>query len=270
MEIVSFCSSKGGVGKTTCAINTANELANKGKRVAMLDLDPNASLTYFFKINLANNDDAITSTDVLSKPSKFSIEESAIEVSPNLFVVPSKQYEISAYESVFRQNLENSKAKLKQALDVAKSSFDYIFLDNSGGTALVWWELSASLATKIIVPVGPSDMEIGNTANFVETLKNLTEEHNKMNVEITVVPVKVRGLSGIKWIEDQLNGIALTNISKSALKLNVAHERISNLGTTVVEVVKELRSKKPEKLSTEDKKLIKVNDEIEKLTLELF
>ena len=61
MKIVSVINYKGGVGKTTVTANLAGELANRGYKILMIDLDPQASLTFsfvtpdFWKDNLADN-----------------------------------------------------------------------------------------------------------------------------------------------------------------------------------------------------------------------
>lgn len=55
MKMISFCNKKGGVGKTTLCKNVAYKFALDGKKVLLIDLDPQANLTSVFRKNKNNN-----------------------------------------------------------------------------------------------------------------------------------------------------------------------------------------------------------------------
>ena len=85
MRIISFVNQKGGVGKTTSVLNIGAGLARHGKKVLLIDIDPQASLTYSLGIDGESVENTIY--DVLKQSKK--IEESAINVTENLDIIPS-------------------------------------------------------------------------------------------------------------------------------------------------------------------------------------
>jgi chromosome partitioning protein len=121
-KIMVFANQKGGVGKTTSAVNLGAYIAEKGKKVLLIDFDPQG--------NLSSN----TGVD-LKKPGIYElitgkIEASqAIQQSPikNLSVIPSNIDLTGA--SVELINLENREYFLKKTIESIDVDFDYIFID---------------------------------------------------------------------------------------------------------------------------------------------
>ena len=128
MTIISFVNIKGGTGKTTSTINIAGELARRGKRVLLIDNDPQSNLTQIlfgsdktFKNYLYN---------VYQNPN-VKIEHCVEQYSENIFVVPN-----CIGSSILEKTLSNrmsGETALKQKISSSKLclSFDYILIDNS-------------------------------------------------------------------------------------------------------------------------------------------
>ena len=118
MKKIAVINHKGGVGKTTTAVNVGAGLAKQGNKVMLLDLDPQANLTN--GLGFADDEDNIYSS--LLKGSPLSFEES----SENLFVSPGSLKLADAEIELFSQMAREQ--RLKKVLD-KQNTFDYCLVD---------------------------------------------------------------------------------------------------------------------------------------------
>jgi len=123
-KIISVCNQKGGVGKTTTAINLASFLAFAGRKVLLVDCDPQANATSGIGLDKKQIKESIY--DVLINEKQFSQLLVNTKVT-NLWLAPSN-LELTGIE-VELVSIEGRELRLKNALEPIKSSYDYIFLD---------------------------------------------------------------------------------------------------------------------------------------------
>ncbi|UCH12937.1 MAG: ParA family protein [Candidatus Omnitrophota bacterium] len=124
MKIISICNQKGGVGKTTTAINLSASLSQKGFKVLLIDIDPQANATSGLgarKNLLPKNIYHVlleqVSIDEIIKPTKIN----------NLYLAPSNLELIGArIELITALGREQ---KLKKAVEATKQLFDFVFID---------------------------------------------------------------------------------------------------------------------------------------------
>ena len=133
-KIIAFANQKGGVGKTTSAVNTAASLGLLGKRVLMVDLDPQGNTTS--GLGVAKKGLRMSVKEVFGAASSGLTEdklreaaESAIVVTKfqNLSVIPATISLSGAEFDLF--SYEGSQFFLKNALDTIRDSYDYIVID---------------------------------------------------------------------------------------------------------------------------------------------
>ncbi|MBO5756096.1 MAG: ParA family protein [Clostridia bacterium] len=123
-KIISFCNQKGGVGKTTSAVNIAASLGILGYKVLMIDLDPQGNATS--GAGIPKKSLKLTINDVLTAdvPMQDVIIETEFD---NLHLIPTNIALAGAEFELFQH--ENSEYTLKNALAAIKDRYDYVIID---------------------------------------------------------------------------------------------------------------------------------------------
>jgi len=123
-RVISISNQKGGVGKTTTTINLSAFLAAKGKRILIIDIDPQANAGYGLGINTEEIE--LTVYEVLIGKIKLldAIFQSEIN---NLYIVPSNIHLSGSQVDLL--NIPKKEFVLKKAINEIKNDFDYIIID---------------------------------------------------------------------------------------------------------------------------------------------
>ena len=123
-KIISFANQKGGVGKTTSAVNVAASLGVIGYKVLLVDLDPQGNATSGVGISKKNL--KMTIQNILVEDA--SVEDVVLKTNfDNLWLLPANITLANAEFQLFDE--EDSQLELKKALLAAKDSYDYIIID---------------------------------------------------------------------------------------------------------------------------------------------
>ena len=175
-KVISVANQKGGVGKTTTTVNLSTLLAKKGKKVLLIDADPQGNATSGLGIT---KDVELSVYDILVGDTEFNetIQESAIK---NLKVCPSN---ISlAGAEVELVSMLSREQRLKTKLDVIKDQYDYILIDCPPSLGLI--TLNAFTASdSVLIPVQCEYFALEGLGQLLNTV-NLVKKHLNKNLEI--------------------------------------------------------------------------------------
>ncbi|MCQ2546349.1 MAG: AAA family ATPase [Clostridia bacterium] len=124
-KAIAIFNQKGGVGKTTTNINLAACLAMKGKRVLILDIDPQGNTTS--GVGISKRDLDITTHEILIEDDHHPGEAIVQTDIPNLDIMPASVQLAGAEVELI--SIAGREKRLKMAIDVLKPEYDYIFID---------------------------------------------------------------------------------------------------------------------------------------------
>lgn len=169
-HVIAVSNQKGGVGKTTTAVNVAAALANKSTSVLLVDLDPQGNATS--GLGIENSDGIATSYDVLIGNAQLAeaVQETRIS---GLFILPTNQNLAGA--EVELVNMPDRDNRLKSALTLA--TYDYIIIDCPPALSLL--TINALMAANfVLIPVQAEYYALEGLGQLLGTIQAVRQGGN--------------------------------------------------------------------------------------------
>ena len=209
--VLAIANQKGGVGKTTTAVNLSAALAESGYRVLVVDLDPQANATTGLGINARNVAGSVYDVIMNGAPLEDCVEPTSVR---NLFVVPATidlaGAEIELVPAMSRE------LKLRRALDEVRDDYDWILVDCPPSLGLLTVNGLAA-ADGVLVPI---QCEYYALEGLGQLLRNVSLVRSNLNPRLEVA------------------GIVLTMYdARTKLASQVEQEVRSHFGSTVYRTV---------------------------------
>jgi chromosome partitioning protein len=175
-RIIAIANQKGGVGKTTSAVNLSAALAASGKRVLLVDLDPQGNATMAAGIDKRELEHAIT--ELLLGES--SLAQALQRCEEGYDVIPGN-IDLTAAE-IQLMDLPQREMRLKQALHPVRNHYDFILIDCPPSLSLLTLNALAA-ADGIIVPMQCEYFALEGLSSLINTVNALKQ---KLNPELAI------------------------------------------------------------------------------------
>jgi chromosome partitioning protein len=192
MRVISIANQKGGCGKTTTAISLSACLAHRGKRVLLIDMDPQGHVALGLNIDTNDRENTVLSILEHSNGSRLSLADISENVSENFDVVPA---DISL--STLEQHLsmvEGRETRLKHAISRVHSLYDIIVIDCPPSLGLLTFNALIA-ASEVFVPIEMSLFSlhgISKLMEIIESIKKKTGHEIHTKVLGTIVDKRTR------------------------------------------------------------------------------
>ncbi|MBQ6796012.1 MAG: ParA family protein [Clostridia bacterium] len=172
MKVIAIANQKGGVGKTTTAVNLAACLAKKGKKVLLVDCDPQGNSTSGVGVDKRRCEKTVYDVLIGSADASDAVTETPYE---NLWVCPSN-ISLSGAEIELVSEM-GRETKLKNALSTVKNQFDIVLIDAPPSLGLITINVLTA-ANSVIIPIQCEYYALEGVAQLMNTIRKVKQVMN--------------------------------------------------------------------------------------------
>ena len=182
-KVIAIANQKGGVGKTTTAINLAASLAVLENKVLIIDADPQANTTSGLNFS-PDNDEKRTLYEALI--GEIDITDTLIQTEmERLHMIPSHINLVGAEIELL--NFEDRESVLKRILEPIRDNYDYIIIDCSPSLGIITIN-ALTAADSVMIPVQPEFFALEGLGKLLQTIRLVQSESNpQLQIEGFVV-----------------------------------------------------------------------------------
>lgn len=196
--MIAITNQKGGVGKTTSAVNLSACMAHSGKKVLLVDIDPQGNATSGSGVEKGDVDRCIYDVLVEDMKAEDVVRETII---PNLFIIPATIQlagaEIELVPTISRE------VRLSRALKQVKDQYDFIFIDCPPSLGLLTIN-ALTAADAVLIPVQCEFYALEGLSQLLNTIRLVQKHlnHNLMIEGVLLTMLDARTNLGIQVIEE--------------------------------------------------------------------
>ena len=255
-KVISVANQKGGVGKTTTTVNLGTLIAKKGKKVLLIDADPQGNATSGLGVE---KEVEFSTYDILVNETEMEevIQDTIIK---NLKICPSNMNLAGA--EVELVSMMSREQRLKEKLEEIKEKFDYILIDCPPSLGLI--TLNAFTASdSVLIPVQCEYFALEGLGQLLNTI-NLVKKHLNKNIYIegallTMFDIRTN-LSNqvVKEVKKYFNN----KVYKTVIPRNVRLSEAPSYGMPITEY--DPRSKGAKSYTKFAREFLKINEEEKK------
>lgn len=241
--IISIVNNKGGTGKTTSTINLGKGLALKGKKVLLIDLDPQGNLSYSLGIQ---PDECTLGEAMLAE----TIYKNHIQTREGMDIIPSNNdlinYEFDFIKESFPYDL------LKTTLTSVKDQYDYILIDCPPSAGYL--TVNALIASdSVLIPMQMDVLSYQGLEQIINTIFEIKENYNNSLYVAGILGVLVDARRHLTYeILERVQSDFGVNVFNNYIRQNVRAAEAPSYGISVIEYAPKSNSAKDYLSATEE------------------
>lgn len=198
-EIIAFANQKGGVGKTTTCVNVSAYLAKMGKKVLLVDIDPQGNATSGLGLKKSRDIKSIYNVIVGDIEPKSAIFHTSIE---NLDIIPTN-IDLAGVE-VEMVYMENREKILKAAFDKVKNDYDFITVDCPPSLGLLTINAFCG-ADLVLVPIQCEFFALEGLSQLMNTIRLVKKKLNpELNIDGVILTMRDTRSNLGKLVADEI------------------------------------------------------------------
>ncbi len=231
MRTISVANQKGGCGKTTTAINLASAIADSGKKVLIIDLDPQAHASFGLGVTSQMADRTIYNALTDTAEKRRNIADCILNVSKGLDIAPSNIL-LSTLEQELKDK-EDAVSKLHQAIAQSELKYDYIIIDCPPSLGFLTFN-ALRAADIVIVPIDMSAfslMGVSKLLGMLELIKVKINHAPRVNALATIFDKRTK-YSQIML--EEIKSLFRDQLLNTVIRMNVALKKAVAKGVSVI------------------------------------
>ena len=246
-KIFAVANQKGGVGKTTTAVNLSASLGSLDKKVLLVDCDPQGNASSGLGINKAELENTVY--DVLIND--FDTKSALVETPYNVSVLPANM-DLAGAE-VELVNLEMRENKMRSALDKVRDDFDFILIDCPPSLGLLTVN-ALTAADAVIIPIQCEFYALEGVTQLLNTVEMVRSQLNPLlsidGFIMTMFDSRTRlSKQVVEEVFDNFGGLLYDTLIQRSVKLSeapsygqpiIAYDRFSKSAEMYVNLAKEV------------------------------
>lgn len=228
-KIIAIANQKGGVGKTTTAINLASTIGVLDRKVLLIDSDPQANTTAGVGVN--EDDLEYSLYDCLMDKSLIKKAIVKTEV-PNLDLLPSNIDLVGA--EIELVNKENREYALKKTLKKVKDDYDYIIIDCLPSLGLLTLN-ALSAADSVLIPVQCEVFSLAGLGKLKKTIQGVKNQFNSnLEIEGIILSMYDSRLRMANMVVNEVKNLISDNIFETIIHRNSKIGESPSVGKPVI------------------------------------
>lgn len=228
-KIISVVNQKGGVGKTTTTVNLSACLADQGKKVLLIDMDPQGNTTSGLGIDTEELENTVYQVLIGQK----SMEESILQTEfGELYLSPS-DIQLAGAE-IELVSMKKREYQLKEALEEIKNQYDYILIDCPPSLNLM--TINALVASdSVLIPVQCEYYALEGLSRLMQTVKSIKKQLNStLNIEGIVLTMYDSRTNLSMMVAEEVKSFFPQKVYRTVIPRNVRLSEAPSYGQPII------------------------------------